>query len=271
MDSLTAVQCAPQNLQLVFKKAIRCNSIATDGSDFKIMGPSIVSVSAAAGNCVNGLTNIINVSLSSAIVNAGTYKIILAKGSDGNTIIDDCAQESTEGSSINFSVKDTVSADFTFKLFKGCKTDTLQLFHNAKNEVNQFAWQMDYNGKSNQQNPVTYFSSFGKKQITLSVSNGFCSDTAVKIIDLGDGIKASFETNNLLCPEDPATFLNKSTGEIVSYYWNFGNGNSSVQKDPPPQTYPLSATENSYAVQLIVNDSTNCTDTAFQTLKVLKS
>jgi gliding motility-associated-like protein len=270
MDSLTAVQCAPQTLQLVFKKPIRCNSIAADGSDFKISGPSIVSVSAAAGNCVNGVTNIINVSLSSAIVNGGAYKIILARGTDGNTVVDDCAQESIEGSSINFVVKDTVSADFSFKLLKGCKTDTLQLFHDSKNGVNQFSWEMDYSGKSNLQNPVTYFSTFGKKQITLSVSNGFCSDTAIKIIDLGDGIKASFETNNLLCPEDPATFKNKSTGEIFSYQWDFGNGNSSHEKDPPAQTYPLSATETSYQIQLVVGNN-GCTDTAIQTLKVLKS
>ncbi len=271
MDSLTAIQCAPQTLQLVFQKNILCSSIAADGSDFIINGPSKVSVAGATGNCVNGVSNSIQIRLSSAIVIAGTYQVILQKGTDGNTIVDECARESIEGSAINFNVKDTVSADFTFKFLKGCKTDTVQLFHDSKNGVNQFAWEMDYNGKSNLQNPVTYFSTLGKKQISLIVSNGFCNDTTVRIIDLGDPIKASFETNNLLCPEDPATFLNKSTGGIISYQWNFGNGNSSFEKVPPSQNYPKSANENSYAVQLIVRDSSNCADTAIQTLKVLKS
>ncbi len=40
MDSLTTVQCAPQQLQLVFKKNMRCNSIAADGSDFTVTGPN---------------------------------------------------------------------------------------------------------------------------------------------------------------------------------------------------------------------------------------
>ena len=38
MDSLTKVGCAPKSLQLVFKKKIRCNSIAADGSDFVVTG-----------------------------------------------------------------------------------------------------------------------------------------------------------------------------------------------------------------------------------------
>ena len=271
MDSLVTVECAPQTLQLFFKKGIRCKYIAADGSDFKVTGTVGVTVSGAQGNCVNGVSNIITISLASPIVNGGTYKIILAKGTDGNTIVDECGQESIEGSSISFVVKDTVSADFTYQLLKGCKLDTLQLFHDGKHDVNEWQWQLDYNGKSNMQNPVTYFSTFGKKQITLSVSNGFCSDSTVKIVDLGEGIEASFETNNIICPEDPATFINNSTGEIISYQWNFGNGNSSLEKDPPAQNYPLSTTENSYPIQLIVGDNNSCRDTAFQTLKVLKS
>jgi gliding motility-associated-like protein len=271
MDSLVTVECAPQTLELFFKKGIRCKYIAADGSDFKVTGPTAVTVTGAQGNCVNGVSNTITISLANPIVNEGTYKITLVKGTDGNTIIDECAQETMEGSTIDFSVKDTVSADFTYKLLEGCKTDTLQLFHDGKNGISQFDWEMDYNGKSNLQNPVTYFSSFGKKQIALRVSNGFCSDSLVKIIDLGEGIVAAFETNNIICPEDPATFINKSTGAIVSYQWSFANGNVSTEKDPPAQNYPLSGIENSYPIQLIVDDGKGCSDTSVQNVKVLKS
>ncbi|MDP4285960.1 MAG: gliding motility-associated C-terminal domain-containing protein [Bacteroidota bacterium] len=270
MDSMVPVKCSPRSLQLVFKKNMLCNSIAPDGSDFMVTGPSPVSVINAGGNCVNGVTGIINVTLGSPIVKGGTYKIILKQGSDGNTILDECSQPTPAGSSINFMVTDTVSADFTYQLLAGCQTDTLQLFHNGNNGVNQWAWTLDYNGNSVVQNPVTYFSTFGQKQIILRVSNGVCSDTLSKIINLGNKLKADFETNNILCPEDSAEFINKSTGNVVSYYWNFDNGNTSFVEAPSPQKFPLLTFEKTYSIRLIVGNS-GCADTSFQNIKVLKS
>lgn len=271
MDSLTTVKCAPQTLRLVFKKNIRCNTIAPDGSDFIVTGPTPVTVTGASGNCVNGVSNIITVSLSNPIVNAGAYQIKLKVGNDGNTILDDCAQQTPAGSALNFSVKDTVSADFTYRLSAGCKIDTLQFFHDGRNGVNQWSWQLDYNGKSSLQNPVTYFNTFNTKQISLIVSNGFCNDTVTKKITLGNELKAAFETNNLLCPEDAATFIDKSIGNIISYQWDFNNGNTSVIQTPPPQNYPLFGVEKIYPIRLIVENNIGCFDTTFQNLKVLKS
>lgn len=271
MDSLAPLKCAPKTLQLVFQKNILCNSIAADGSDFVITGPSPVSILSAKGNCINGVTNSIQVDLNTSIVNGGDYQIVLRKGSDGNTIVDECAQETPAGSALHFSVKDTVSANFTYQLSEGCKIDTLAFFHDGKNSVDKWLWQLDYNGASHLQNPKTYFSTFGMKQISLIVSNGFCSDTLIQTIDLGLQMKADFETNNIICPEDPATFINKSTGDISTYSWDFGNGNSDESLTPQDQHYPLSETEKTYSVQLTVANQKGCSDTAVQTLKVLKS
>lgn len=271
MDSMAPVRCAPQNLQLVFKKNILCNSIAPDGSDFIIGGPSAVGVKSATGSCVNGSTNVIKITLNNPLVKEGTYQIILKKGNDGNTIFDVCAQETPAGSTLNFFIKDTVSANFTYQIREGCRVDSLQLFHDGSNGVNQWDWQLDYNGNSHLQNPVTYFSTFGEKRILLSVSNGFCADTVSQIINLSNELKARFEGSNLLCPEDSAIFLEKSIGDIVSYNWDFGNENTSVAKDPPAQKYPLLGLEKMYWVRLIVENDNGCRDTAFQNLKVLKS
>ncbi|HEV2833536.1 MAG TPA: gliding motility-associated C-terminal domain-containing protein [Hanamia sp.] len=270
MDSLTPAKCAPQTLQLVFKKNILCNSISADGSDFIITGPSPVTVSGASGSCVNGLTSIINITLSAPVVNAGTYKISLKQGSLGNTIIDECGQETPAGSSISFSVKDTVSADFTSEIGYGCKTDTVNLQHDGRNGVDQWNWKWDPVGHSTSQNPVAYFNSFGTKQVELIVSNGFCSDTVRQSIILDNELKASFETNNIICPEDSAQFINKSIGDIVSYNWEFNNGNRSDSEIPSAQKYPLLTFEKLYDIRLIVKNN-QCADTAFQKIKVLKS
>lgn len=271
MDSLTKVGCAPDTLQLVFKKNIKCNTIANDGSDFIVTGPSVVNVVKAEGICTNGLSKIINVILSGPIVTGGNYQIKLVRGTDGNTIIDECGQETPVGSFLNFITKDTVSADFNYTIFEACKTDTVAFFHDGKNGVNQWTWQLDYLGISHAQNPVAYFTAFGTKQITLSVSNGVCSDSITKTINLDNALNASFETNNILCPEDTATFINNSIGNITAYFWDFGNGNTSAAKDPPPLHYPILSAEKIYTVRLIIKNSAGCYDTAANDIKVLKS
>ena len=270
MDSLAPVKCAPQTLQLVFKKNILCNTIAADGSNFIVTGPSPVTVTSAVGNCINGGATIINVALSAPIVNAGAYKIVLQPGSLGNTIIDECGQETPAGSALTFTVKDTVSADFSYQILYGCKIDTINFHHDGRNGVNQWNWKLDYAGNSTLQNPSAYFNIFGTKQIQLSVSNGFCSDSATKSILLDNELKAAFETNNILCPEDSAQFINNSFGNILSYNWDFNNGNTSNKETPSAQKYPPLAFEKMYSIRLIVKN-TGCADTAFQNIKTLKS
>ncbi|PWT72578.1 MAG: hypothetical protein C5B59_15475 [Bacteroidetes bacterium] len=102
MDSLTKAECGPKTLQLVFRKPIQCNSIATDGSDFSITGSSPVTIQSASGVCTDGKTNMILLVLGQSIP-AGNYEIQLKTGSDGNTIIDACQQPTAAGSSIQFS------------------------------------------------------------------------------------------------------------------------------------------------------------------------
>ncbi len=130
---------------------------------------------------------------------------------------------------------------------------------------------MDDNATSKLENPVAYFAPFGAKDIHLQVSNGFCSDTTIKLIDLGPELKAEFEASKSICPEDSALFLNKSTGNIISYFWNFQNGNTVEVKDPDPQKYPVLMAEHNYPVGLIVQNDVGCFDTAVNNIKVLKS
>jgi len=271
MDSMVPLQCAPQSLQLVFDKNILCSTVAPDGSDFIMTGPSNVNIAGAVANCTNNLTPTITISLSTPIVVGGNYRLTLKTGSDGNTILDECAQQTPVGSFLNFTIKDTVSADFTYHVATGCVTDTVQFLHDGKNGVDQWHWQLDYNGASDLQNPITYFKPNGKKTIVLAVSNGFCSDTTREIISLGNELKADFETNQIICPEDSAVFQNKSIGNIISYNWDFKNGNTGIEPNPPPQKYPISVTENDYPVTLVVRNDNGCLDTAVQTVKVLQS
>ncbi|MDQ6761546.1 MAG: gliding motility-associated C-terminal domain-containing protein [Bacteroidota bacterium] len=271
MDSLTTPACAPQTMHLVFKKNILCSSIATDGSDFIITGPSLVKVNSAAGNCINGSSTEITLNLAGPLVVGGNYQLKLLSGSDGNTIINECGQQTPAGSFINFALSDTVSAAFTYQVSEGCTSDIISFFHNGKNGVNNWLWNLDYAGNSIQQNPLVSYNTFTPKTITLSVSNGLCSDTATQVIALGNELKASFEVTNILCPEDTATFVNKSIGNIVSYTWDLGDGTISNLPAPLPEHYPVLSAEQIYTLRLVVKNNAGCFDTAYNNIKVLKS
>lgn len=270
MGQLKPLSCAPETLKLEFAERIRCSSIAPDGSDFVVTGPSSISVISAVGNCEDDGTFLITIQLSQPITVGGNYVLTLKKGKDGDPLINECGMATPVGSTAAFSLKDTVNADFTYTLGLGCRIDTIQFFHPGGNGVNSWNWQMDYAGHSHLQNPVAYFTEFRMKQISLMVSNGFCTDSSVQQILLDNELVADFEMSNTICPEDSAVFQDKSRGRIVSWIWNFGNGLSDNTSHPLPQKYPITGIERYYPVRLIVQDA-NCADTSVRQLKVLSS
>jgi len=278
MDSITKPGCAPDELLLDFSKQlrlIRCNSIAADGSDFivtLISGTSPVTVIGASGVCnADGLTPIIKVKLSAPIQTKGTYRIILQTSpADGNTIVNECGQQTAAGTSLIFSTKDTVNADFTYRLNLGCKRDTINYFHDGRNEVNLWKWNFDNIRSSTLQNPSIIYASFGQKTAQLIVSNGVCKDSsAIQLINLDNELKAAFEVTAVVCPDDLASYKDNSIGNILAWHWDFGNGNTSLLQQPPQQTYPYSTAIRNVPVQLIVTNNLGCMDTTVRQIKVV--
>ena len=270
MDSLSKVGCAPNILYLVFKDPIKCSSIAANGSDFIVTGNTTVTIAAASGTCNgNDLTNTIQVKLSAPIQTAGSFKIQLVTGSDGNTIINECGKETTGGAALLFNTKDTVSAAFKADIHYGCVTDTILYTHNGNNGVNTWHWNFDNSINSSTKDNIITYPVFGQKQATLIVSNGTCSDTVTTTLFLDNAINALFESTSIICPEDPAIFVDKSTGSLNNaWFWNFGNGNTSTQQNPPNQLYPSYTIIHDVLVQLIITNSIGCTDTATNTIRV---
>ena len=273
LDSLVPPGCAPEVLTLVFPKQIYCSSIAADGSDFTVQGTSPVTVIGASGECdTGGMTYKVLVKLSAPIQTAGNFRIILAPGSDGNTLTDACGLPSPPGS-LSFTTGDTVDAALlTDQVFLGCKTDTILYEYPSVNGVNQWQWLFDGSDTSLQQDPpARLYSVFNTKNARLIVSNGYCTDTASLSPVLGNAISAGLEVPNLLCPKDYAVFANKSTGTLNSWTWNFGDGALYSGETPPDHLYPLTGIEAKYTVTLVVGNALGCYDTAAQQIDVLRS
>src|SRR5579862_5256618 len=270
-DSIVPVGCSPGLIQLFFQKPIQCASIAGNGSDFVISGTGPVTIVSASGICDdNDQTQIINLTLSSPIFTTGSYQIKLVTGTDGNTIIDQCNQETPAGQSVPFQTKDTVSASFSYQTYLGCKFDSIQFSSSAANGISTWQWTID-SSVSTVQNPLIVDSILGNKSATLIVSNGSCSDTSNAVVQLNNGFTSTFNAPDTTCPTDKVNFVNTSMGDISGWFWDFGDGTNSQEQTPPPHQYPDDFTQTIYQIRLITSNALGCYDTTVKLLTKLKS
>ena len=267
-DSIAPPTCAPQLIELIFYRPIRCSSIAADGSDFSISGNNPVSIDGAYGNCSGDVSSSVFLHFSSAITQQGTYTITTKIGTDGNTVIDECGEETPASQSVSFLVNDTVSAAFTNELAYGCTGDTITVSHDGAHNVNSWLWVFSDDITRTKQTSQVIYDSYGEKTISLIVSNGFCSDTASAIVNLDNELKANFFMTDIACPNDEVSITDTSIGNIISYNWDFGNGNRFTGKNPSPQTYVQANSAKEYPVQLIVKNNLQCTDTLTKQIKI---
>lgn len=98
-------------LKVKMNQAVRCNSIAANGSDFSIV-PALATVTSAVGTgCVaNGYTNEITLTFSNPLP-AGTYTLQAQNGTDGNTLLDLCPELQLVTDSILFTVRTPVTVN----------------------------------------------------------------------------------------------------------------------------------------------------------------
>ena len=274
MDSLTTPGCSPSSLQLVFRDPIQCASIAKDGSDFVLSGPSSIKVVAASAVCdFNDITYGASLQLSGPVVKGGIYTLTLQQGSDGNTLINACNVATPVESALSFTAGDTVSAAFNYSISFNCIQDTIHLNYDIKNGVNNWYW-LYGSQQSLLQNAVQVVSSNGSNtdHIVHEVSNGFCTDTVSTDIDLAISnapVTAAFTFSELVCPGNGALFINTSSGAVARWNWNFGDGSVSAEQSPPMHPYPLPTSAKSYTVRLIVENQAGCADTAVNVVKVV--
>jgi len=152
----------------------------------------------------------------------------------------------------------------------GCKFDTLLLSHNANNGANQWNWKLDNGSTSTLQNPVFKFNQFGKLHTSLSVSNGFCTDSSSVDIDLVDHtVKAGFTLPDTLCLKDSLIIINNSSNNSISWKWNFGNGVTSNLKQPIGIYFQANGQQNQYQVIQVVQNAFNCSDTSIKKVYIL--
>jgi len=133
-------------------------------------------------------------------------------------------------------------------------------FPNESTNGATYYWDFGDGSTSTDMNPTHTFPSTGTYFVTLVAYNSAtCNqlDTMSQIINIYPKPTADFYFTPIIPqPNTPTTFVNTSAG-ATAYYWDFGDGSSTTEKDPVKQ-YNSSGT---YNVCLSVTNQYGCKDT----------
>jgi gliding motility-associated-like protein len=132
-----------------------------------------------------------------------------------------------------------------------------------------FKWNFGDGNTSGSQHPQHSYSAAGTYTVKLVVvTDKGCSDSVSQTITVNPQPIADFDAANpTQCVNGNSfAFANKSTitSGTLTYKWNFGDGNTSVQKDP----VHVYANAGSYTVQLISISSFGCADTIQKSITI---
>ena len=264
--------CDHRSLSVRLNKSMTCASLTNIGSEFSI-GAAGFSIGSVAGfGCKSGFDMDSLLLVFNQSIPVGTYSLVAQNGTDGNTLLDNCGLSVAVGSSVSFFATDSISAQFSYQVLLGCKTDTIQVSNPGGHGINSWSWDLDDGITKSTANAEGTYTQFGNKQLELIVSDGFCNDTATALVALNNELKAAFEASAYVCPADKATFNDLSSGNIIQWIWNLGDGTTDYKITPADHQYPNNPlADKTYDVTLIVRDSLGCQDTARQAIVDLHS
>jgi gliding motility-associated-like protein len=130
--------------------------------------------------------------------------------------------------------------------------------------ITSYKWNFGDGDSSSLQNPNHFYAATGLyyPQLTVTTQSG-CADTVKKPapIKIVKSPQANFTKTPNGCTPLTATFKGQilvPDTSAVSWGWSFGNGNTSLLKNPPAQLYTTGGIHN---IQLIVTNSSGCKDT----------
>lgn len=157
----------------------------------------------------------------------------------------------------------TFNTDFTTA--NVCEDSAAQFIDQTTSTLDpadQWNWNFGDGTNSTAQNPTHQYTAPGTYTVILIGGNDLgCSDTTIKSITIYDTPTADFSFGTI-CANQSFGFSNNSSGDILTYNWNFGDGGNSAQA-APSYTYSFAG---SFDVTLLLNSPNGCKDTLIKTL-----
>lgn len=151
---------------------------------------------------------------------------------------------------------------FTATPLSGCEPLVVSFTSNTQ-FASQYVWDFgDGTTRSKLQNPVHLYDKEGVYSVKLvATGNGVCADSVLKK-DYIETLKQpdvafSYENVNNPVPHGEIQFSNQ-TSDAISYVWDFGDGDTSSQKDPVHRYESYG----NVTVKLIAKNAIGCSDTS---------
>ena len=144
--------------------------------------------------------------------------------------------------------------------------DTVQFSDKSTGEITLWLWDFGDNTTSSEQNPSHIFTDNGNFSVTLKVSNKEGSGVSKMNISVLQSPVAGIEASkDEALAGESIQFIDKSTGDVASYYWDFGDGATTSEKSA---SHAYSSSGN-FTVSLKVSNELS-SDTKTVQIKVLE-
>lgn len=154
------------------------------------------------------------------------------------------------GSIVNFEVGNTVGCDTLAVTFNDLTT--------PPNSVTDWLWDFGDGNTSTDSNPTHIYQNAGAYDVSLTITDlGGCTSTILfeDTVNYIPYPAPQFEVDTTIgCMGQPFEFTNTSTGNAVSYLWNFGDGGTSSDENPT-HIYNL---EGTFSVTLTAFNANGC-------------
>jgi gliding motility-associated-like protein len=160
-----------------------------------------------------------------------------------------------------------VHANFGFANQTYCDFASIAFFDSSLTSdiITSYKWHFGDGDSSSLQHPTHFYANTGLyyPQLTVTTQSG-CADTVKKPapVKIVKSPQANFTKTPNGCTPLTATFKGQlliPDTSAISWSWDFGNGNTSILKNPPAQLYNTGGIHN---IQLIATNSSGCKDTA---------
>ncbi len=193
-----------------------------------------------------GLTSSAPIGFDPATVNEGSYtlKYSFIEPTTG------CYNEDTRQVTVN----PLVEPNFDMPLL-ACRNEAIQL-NNLSPGNYQAVWDFDDGNTSNEFAPSHSFASIGEYNVLLKIENEFgCWDTIRRPITITDVPNAFFVPDTLAaCGGLNLNMNNQSFGEGLSYFWTFGDGQTSTEENPGAVFFNAGVNDTTYVITLTVTN-----------------
>ena len=246
-------------------------------SDFEFIINSVSSTTGLTGGCLNDIVNLNDNSTIAAPDNIINYQWDFGDATT-STNQNPTHQYATDGTytiqlitESNNGCFDTLTMPITmypspvaaFTVPGVCLNNT-SVFTDASTitsgTINAWEWDFDDSNTSTIQNPTNTYAAYGAYNVELVVtSDQGCTDTTIVVADVYELPQADFLPTGV-CDYQLASFADLSTittGNIASWFWDFGDASGTSTLQNPQYGYGIAGT---FPVELLVTSNNGCLD-----------